>query len=370
MADIVIILILIFLNGLFSMSEVAMINARKTALAAEAKNGSRSAQRALDLVEDPGRFLSTVQIGITLIGILTGLFSGAQFADTFSAYIQSWGCPAGSADVISRVIIVAVATYLSIVIGELFPKKLGLSMSEKIARIMSGPMWTLSVLCTPIVWLLRKGTDALGAVTGVDDVEEAKVTEEEIRSMVAEGTEDGEVQEVEQDIVDRVFSLGDRTVESIMTSRNDIVWLDKNMGADEVSAMVNENLFEMYPVGEGGLDEIVGVVFLRDLFAGLRNSDFKLADLIKPAQFFHDNMDVYKALEMMKKNQTGYGIVCDEFGICQGIVTYKDILEGLVGSIDDVLTPRPGLSRRRKVRGEVTAVWHGDRVLVRREDGD
>lgn len=332
--ELIIILILILLNGLFSMSEIAMISARKSNLSAEAKKGSSSAKRALQLAEEPDRFLSTVQIGITLIGILTGLYSGDKFAEDFSEILVGWGMNASIALGVSKTIIVVIVTYLTLIIGELLPKRIGMNYSERIAKVMAGPMHLLSLLTSPFVWILTKSTALLSKMIGLRE-EDPIVTEEEIKSMIAEGAEDGSVQEMEQDIVERVFSLGDRKVESIMTSRNEIVWIEKEMTAEDISDLIKENLFEVYPVGNDSLDDILGVVFLKELFAALDQPDFKLSDIIRPAQYFHEYTDVYKVLEQMQEKQVAYGLVCDEFGVFQGIVTHKDILEGLVGTISD-----------------------------------
>lgn len=316
------------------MSEMALVNARKSCLSSEAKKGSSTAKTVLKLQERPNNYLSTIQIGITLIGILTGIYSGDSIAYKFAAILGKWGVDASVAKPIANVAIVVMVTYVTLVIGELVPKRLGMSSPERIAKVMSGPMTVLSWLGRPFVWVLDRSTSAIVKFFRIDKAE-AKVTEDEIISMIAEGTEDGEVQEVEQDIMERVFQLGDRKVETIMTNRNDIVWIDKDMTIQEIKEIVQENLFEVYPVGDGSLDKIEGVVFLKDLFGKLEKDDFKIASIIKPAQFFHEYMDVYKVMEQMKEQQVIYGLICDEFGICQGIVTYKDILEGLVGSIDN-----------------------------------
>lgn len=347
--ELLIILILILLNGLFAMSEIAMISARKSNLAAEAKKGSASARLALKLAEEPDRFLSTIQIGITLIGILTGLYSGAKFAEDVSVHFVRWGVSEHLALGIAKTVIVAAVTYLTLIFGELLPKRIGMTAAEKIAKIVAGPMKVLSLITSPFVWILARSTSLVSGMLGIRDLEQ-KVTEEEIKSMIAEGTEDGEVQEVEQDIVERVFSLGDRKVESIMTSRNEIVWIEKDMTAAEISATMKENLFEVYPVGDDSLDDILGVVFLKDLFRELDQPGFKLSELIRPAQYFHEYMDVYKALEQMQEKQVGYGLVCDEFGVFQGIVTHKDILEGLVGTISDQ-AEEPDIIERKEGEG-------------------
>lgn len=332
--DVIIIIALILLNGLFSMSEVAMITARKSSLSIDAKKGNKSARMVLNMTEEPSKFLSTVQIGITLIGILTGLFSGNAFAEQFSKVFVNLGMSDAPSLALSQTLIVVIVTFLSILFGELMPKQIGLSAAEKIAKTMVGPMVALSWISSPIVWILSKTSNGLLKLFGVKQ-QETKVTEEEIKSMIAEGKEGGEVKGVEQDIVERVFSLGDRDVESIMTSRNEIVWIDIDMTNKEINELVQENLYEVYPVADGSLDKIVGVVFLKELFGKLVNPDFSIKSIINPVQYVPENMDVYKMLEQMQEQQIGYSLVSDEFGLCQGIVTHKDILEGLVGAISD-----------------------------------
>lgn len=333
--ELLIIIILILLNGIFSMSEVALISARKSSITASAKKGSRSAKNVLNLTKEPNRFLSTIQIGITLIGILTGLYSGDSIATKFSGILEEWGIKASAAQPIAQTSIIVLVTYFTLILGELVPKRLGMGAPENIAKAVSGPMIILSWVGRPFVWILDKSTNAIVSILNIGKNAEAKVTEDEIKSMIAEGTEDGEVQEVEQDIVERVFSLGDRKIESIMTSRAEMIWIDKDMTNEEINNTVQENLFEVYPVGDGSLDKIIGVVYLKDLFGKLDKSDFNLEKYIRPAQYFHEYTDVYKVMEQMKAQQVVYGLICDEFGVCQGIVTYKDILEGLVGTLDN-----------------------------------
>lgn len=332
--EIIIILLLILLNGLLSMSEIALISARKSSLNQEIKKGSKSAKLAFRLSEEPDKFLSTIQIGITLIGIVTGIYSGEAFAGKFGDVLIGWGMGEKFAYSVAQVLIVVVVTYLTLIFGELVPKRLGMSNSVKVAKAMARPMLYLSYIGAPFVWLLSKSTLFIVKLFGVEGNKNI-VTEEEIRSMIQEGTAGGEVKEVEQDIVERVFSLGDRTVDSIMTNRNDILWIDKDATNEEINEIVKNNLYEVYPVADGSLDDVLGVVFLKDLFGKLDNPDFKLSEIIRPVQYFHEYMDVYKVLQYMKDAQIGYGLVCDEFGNCQGIVTLKDILEGLVGTIPD-----------------------------------
>lgn len=316
------------------MSEVTLISARKSRLSSDAKKGSKSAKVALKLANDPDRFLSTVQIGITLIGILTGIYSGNRIAADLTETMISWGVSVTYASALAQGIIVVVVTYLTIIFGELVPKRIGLSVAEKAAKVVARPMRVLASIALPFVWLLSKSTEIIFNLLGIKETDN-KVTEEEIKSIIEEGTEEGEVQPVEKDIMQRVFLLGDLKVSSIMTHKSDIVWLDMDMTADEVRAVVNENLFEFYPIADGDLDHVKGIVNLKDLVVHLSNPDFKLASLIHEATYFHESMNVYKVLEQMKMQKISRALVCDEFGICTGIITLRDILEGLVGNVDD-----------------------------------
>ena len=330
--EITIIILLILLNGVFAMSEVALISARKSNLRMQAAQGSRSARRALEMAEDPDKFLSTVQIGITLIGILTGIFSGAAFADDLSAIFVAWGIPQATASAVAQLSIVLLVTYLSIVFGELVPKRIGMNAAERVAKIVALPMHYLSVVASPFVWLLSKSIELVSAILHLQEGE-TKVTEAEIKSIIQEGAESGEVLEVEQRIMGRVFSLGDRSVDSIMTHRNDIVWLGVTMTAEDIRSKVDAAPHSIYPVIEDNPDKLLGVVYLKDLFSQLSSADFNLRNILREAKYFHEQTEVYSALEQLREEHLRYGIVCDEFGVTQGIFTLQDILEALGGDM-------------------------------------
>lgn len=314
------------------MSEVALISARKSSLRIQAAQGSRAARRALELADDPDRFLSTVQIGITLIGILTGIFSGAAFAGRLGAVITQWGISPATANAVAQVVIVVVVTYLSIVFGELVPKRIGMNMAESVAKIVALPMHYLSKVSAPFVWLLARSISLASTVLHLPD-DEAKVTEAEIKSIIQEGAESGEVQEVEQRIVGRVFSLGDRTVDSIMTHRGDLVWLNIGMSVEQIRIIVESSPHSLYPVIDDNPDRLLGVVYLKDLFSGIYSDGFTLKSVVREARYFHGQTEVYNALEQLREEHLRYGVVCDEFGVTQGIFTLQDILEALVGDM-------------------------------------
>lgn len=334
MSELFIILFLIILNGIFSMSEIALISARKSSLQSDAARGNKSAKTAIKLASNPDKFLSSVQVGITLIGLLTGMFSGNRIASIFADVFEKAGMSESAALGLAKTIIIIIVTYLTIVLGELVPKRIGMSASEKVAKIMAGPMKFISTICSPIVWVLSKSTSLLVKLLGVKN-QEAKVTEEEIKSIIQEGTEEGEVSPVEQDIVENVFTLGDLSVSSIMTQRNDIIWIDKEMSEEEVRKTIEENIYEIYPVVDGDLDHIVGVLTLKDFVLNVGKGNFNLEAMTKAATYFHENMNIYTILEEMKKKKISRALICDEFGACSGLITLKDILEALIGEVDD-----------------------------------
>ena len=334
--EIFIIIGLIFLNGVLAMSEIALVSARKARLELEAKRGNKFAQTALKLAGEPDRFLSTIQIGITLIGILTGLYSGEAFAYNLAEVVRHVPVLEPYALGLSKTAIVIIVTYLTLIMGELVPKRIGMGYAERVSMLVAKPMYLLSKLASPFVWLLSKSTALTIKITGIKANEENKVTEEEIKAIVKEGFDGGEVQEVEQDIVERVFNLGDRNVGSIMTHRSDLVWLDVTDSIEKIREKVQENLYNIYPVASEKFDNIKGVVYLNDLFGRIDEPDFSLEDVIRPAQYLPENQSVYNALEQFKQARVKYGIVTDEFGGIQGIVTLKDIMEGLIGQVPEM----------------------------------
>jgi putative hemolysin len=264
------------------------------------------------------------------------LYSGEAFAYKFSQWLEQFPALASYSLIIAKTIVVIVVTYFTLVLGELVPKRIGMSRAEKVSKLMAAPMTLLSRVTTPFVWLLSKSTSLTVNILGIQPTEDNKVTEEEIKAIVKEGYDVGEVQEVEQDIVERVFNLGDRNVGSIMTHRSDLVWLDITDSNEETREKVQENLYNTYPVIEENFNNLLGIVNLKDLFGRIYSPDFLLRDLIRPIQYVPENLSVYKALEQFKDARVKYGLVTDEFGDVQGIVTLKDIMEALVGEMPEV----------------------------------
>lgn len=334
--EFLIIIGLILLNGVLAMSEIAMVSARKSRLETEAKTGNKSAERALKLANQPDRFLSTIQIGITLIGILTGLYSGQTLARDLAVWIEKIEVLKPHALLISKTLIVIVVTYLTLIFGELVPKRIGMVAAEKMAKLIAGPMNTLSHIASPFVWLLSASTSFIMRVLGLNKSNENKITEEEIKAIIQESTAEGEIQEVEQDIVERVFNLGDRNIGSIMTHRSDLVWLNINDSNESIRETVNTHIHTIYPVADSKLDNIVGIVLLKDLFRTIESPNFNLKSIIRVPQYFPQNQSVYNALEHLKQGHTKYGLVTDEFGIIEGIVTLQDILKALIGDLPEI----------------------------------
>lgn len=334
MNEIIIIFVLILLNGAFSMAEIALISARKSSLTPESQRGNKAAKLALKLAETPDRFLSTVQIGITLIGILTGIYSGSKIAALFSQWLATMGVSEAYAHKVAQTGIVIFVTYLTLVFGELLPKRIGMNNAERVAKFMARPMHWLSTAASPFVWILSKSTSLFFSLLGMKE-KSSKVTEEEIKSIIKEGNKDGEVQDVEQDIVERVFLMGDLNIASIMTHKHEIAWFDISMNTKEIKKILEKQLYEVYPVTEGGLDHVLGFVSVKDLLFTLHTPDFSLKKITSPAPYFYENTSVYKVLEIMKRDSISRGLVCDEFGSCIGIVTLKDMMHCLVGEIND-----------------------------------
>ena len=333
--EILIILFLILLNGIFSMSEIALISARKNRLESAAKKGNQSAQAALDLANSPNKFLSTVQIGITLIGILTGIFSGAKITDDVQLFISGFDILKPYANTISVGIVVVILTFFSLVLGELLPKRIGLNHPETIAKAVAIPMKMISIVTAPFIWLLTISTEFLLKILMIKPSADGKVTEEEIKAIIKEGTEGGEVQEIEQDIVERVFHIGDRKVNSLMTHRQSVVFLPLASNKEQVKEFMLKELHSVYPVYGENYDDIVGVVNLKNIFSNIDNEAFNLETIMTDAPFIMEQTSAYKALENFKKSGVHYAFVSDEYGIFQGIITLNDILEALVGDAAD-----------------------------------
>lgn len=317
------------------MSEIALISARKNRLETAAKKGNTSAKTALDLANSPNKFLSTVQIGITLIGILTGIYSGDKITTDVETFFTTYTLTFPYAHTLAVSVVVVTLTFFSLVFGELLPKRIGLNYPETIAKSVAVPMKVMSIVTAPFIWLLTTSTDFILKIFKIKPTADGKVTEEEIKAIIKEGTEVGEVQEIEQDIVERVFHIGDRKVNSLMTHRKSIVYLALDESYEELKAKILDELHSVYPVCNENLDEVIGVVLLKDLFANIEKGDFDLQKIMIEPVYFIEHTSAYKALENFKMSKIHYALVTDEYGVFQGIITLNDILEALVGDAAD-----------------------------------
>lgn len=333
--EILLILVLTILNGVFSMSEIALVSSRRSKLEADAKNGDRRAQAALDLANSPNRFLSTVQIGITLIGILLGIFSG----DTLTTDVQNWVVQVDFlrpyAHSVAVVLVLLLLTYLSLVLGELVPKRIGLSNPEGIAKTMAAPMEILSRITAPFIALLTFSSDSLIRLLRIRPSENA-VTEEEIKSLIQEGTSGGAIEEIEQEIVQNVFQLGDRKITSLMTNRQEIVFLDLDDEPAENRAKILDYRHSVYPLCNGGVDDVVGLIYTKDFLGKDLDAELlRLSEAKRDALFVPENNRAYQVLERFRERKQYVGIIVDEYGGVLGMVTLNDILDALIGEIDD-----------------------------------
>lgn len=333
--EILIILFLIILNGVFSMSEIALISARKSRLETAAKKGQKNAKIALDLVNSPNKLLSTVQIGITLISILTGVFSGDKITTDMQNFVITFALLKPYAHTIAVGVVVVILTFFSLVLGELLPKRIGLNYPESIAKTMAMPMKVISQVTAPFIWLLTISTDFLLKILNIKPTADGKVTEDEIKAIIKESAEVGEVQEIEQDIVERVFHIGDRKVNSLMTHRSEIVYLQINDTVSSIKSKVLVDLHSYYPVCKDSLDSIIGVVSLKDLFHNFEKESFNLKEILKKPDYLIEQTSAYKALENFKKTKIHNSFIVDEHAVFQGVITLNDILEALVGEASD-----------------------------------
>jgi putative hemolysin len=326
--------LLILLNGLFALSEAALMAARKARLQQRLNTGDRRAARALSLAENPNQFLSTVQLGITLVNILLGAIGGTALAGMLGDWLAAFPALAAVSRSLALTLVVILTTFLTIVLGELVPKRLALQKPEQLASLMAGPMAALARLFAPCVWLLGKTTDLLLRLLRVRPVNEPPVTEEELLVQLDQGTQAGVFAETEQDMVEGVFSLSDQRVNALMTPRNQIVWLDVNDTVEEIRRKVREAPYSRFPVGVDSLDNVVGIVRAKELLLSDLQSGEQLRQMARPPLFIPETALGSRALEMFRESKREMMLVVDEFGVVQGLLTLADILEEIVGEFD------------------------------------
>jgi putative hemolysin len=329
--EVFILLALIFVNGLFVMSEIALVSARKSRLESQAEKGDMAARKALELANKPEKFLSAAQIGITLIAILTGVYSGERFSQYLKPSIEKIDFLKEYAGTVATIIIVVIVTFLSIIFGELIPKQIGLLRAERIAKMVAGPMNGFATFTHPIVWLLNKISNIFFRIFNIKKSTDDAVTEEEIKTMITEGAEAGTIDEAEQEIIERVFHLGDRNITSLMTHRSDIIWFGINDSEEKIKEKIFQEPHSAYPICDGTIDNIKGVVSIKDLYISPDNTLFK--DIMQPALFIPENNSPYQVLEKFKESKIHSSFIVDEYGSILGLLTLNDILEGIVGDI-------------------------------------
>ncbi|WP_028788563.1 hemolysin family protein [Terrimonas ferruginea] len=337
---------LILLNGLFSMAEIALVSARKSRLESQANRGDKKAAEALKLAHKPETFLSTVQMGITVIGIMTGIYSGEKITDDFAAFLHKWPALAPYSKGIATTMVVIIVTYFTIIFGELVPKRLGLSKPEGIAKFVAGPMRVLSQITHPFIWLLSKSSNLIVRIFSLKP-NDNQVTEEEIKAIISEGTEQGTIEETEQEIIERVFHLSDRNITSLMTHRSDIIWFNLNDSEETIKEKITSEPHSIYPICDNNIDNIKGVVSIKDLYVSPDNALFR--DLMRPALFVPENNTAFQVMEKFKESQLHSCFIVDEYGSILGMITLNDILEAIIGEM-----PQPNIP---------------DYEIVEREDG-
>lgn len=331
--DLIVVLVLTIANGIFSMSEMAVVSARKVRLQEMSERGNANAKAALALANSPNRFLSTVQVGITLITILTGVLGGATLAEPVAKAIAQIPQLAQSSGAIASTLVVIFITYLSLIVGELVPKRLALNNPEKIALAIAIPMRMMERITAPVVFLLSLSTDLLLKLMGGTVVSnEPQITEEEIKVLMRQGAAEGTFDAAEQDMIERVFSLGDEPVSALITPRLDIIWLDINDSLDVNRQKMTESRHSRYPVCQESLDDVLGIVHVKDLLAQ-SNEAFDLTSVLRQPLFLAESTHALKVLELLKKTGNQLALVVNEYGVTQGLVTLNDVVEVIIGDI-------------------------------------
>lgn len=350
--EIFLVFILLIINGLFSMSELSVVSARKIRLQQSADQGSNGAKTALSLAASPNNFLSTVQIGITLVGILSGAFGGASIAQALAFQLEKIPFIAPYSAGISFIVVIGIITYFSIIIGELLPKSIALAAPEKIAALVSIPMKLVSTLAAPVVWLLSAPTSVVLKLFKLHAVVEPPVTDEEIKGLIDAGTKAGVFEETEQDLLESVIHLGDREIPSLMTPRTGIFWIDLDDSPEKIREQLINTRFTRIPIGQGSLDKILGYATTKAVLGHvLKGNALDLRAVVQQPLYVPETITILELLEQFMGIHTPFAVVVDEFGGVEGLVTVNDVLKAIVGDL-------PGSQHSRP-----------EQNLIQREDG-
>ncbi len=342
--EVVIVLLLILVNGIFAMSELALVSLRRARLAVLERQGVRGATVALALSEDPQRFLPTVQIGITLVSVLAGVFGGARITARLEQWLQTVPTLAPFAGELAFTVVVVLTTYLTLVIGELVPKQAALRAPERIATVVAPWLQRLALIGSPVVWVLGRSSNAVLRLFGLHAEERQGVTEEELKAVLAEGAQDGVLETEERHMIERLLRLADKPVRAIMTPRNELVWIDRTDPKSDIAAAVRDAGHSRLVVCDGSVDNVVGVVQAKDLLGGmLTGSGLSLTQSLRQPQVIPDTVTALDALERLKRDTIGLALVMDEYGSFEGVVTAADVLSAIVGEAEDPhVAPAPG----------------------------
>jgi putative hemolysin len=332
MVELLIIFLLIMLNGLFAMSEIAMVSSRKSRLEAFAKRGDATAKKALWLQQHPSRFLSTVQIGITLIGIFTGIYSGEKIEADLERFLERYEIFREHSKTIAIAAIVVVLTFFSLVLGELVPKRIALTTPERISKAVAYPMYWISVAASPFIWLLTVCTELLLKLLRVKKHADRKMSDDELRFIINEARETGALQEIEHDIVDNVIHLGDRTIRTLFTPRDEVTWLNSQLPADQLRKIIISSKHKSFPIGNGSLNQITGIVYAKDLLNSLlMRQELDFQKLSRPVLYLPEHTTAFSALEQLRNSGQHLALVVNRQGIVLGLLTKNDLIDQLVG---------------------------------------